>query len=594
MRFNDETVEQVKAANDIVDVIGQFVKLEKKGANYFGLCPFHGEKTASFSVSPRKQIYYCFGCQKGGNVLNFVMEYENFSFTEAVKHLADRVNMPLADMDAYKEDRSERDLKEKLLQINKEAAYFYHDKLMSEDGKRALEYFKDKRRLAGATITHFGLGYSSKTPGELYRYLKEKGYTDGELDKSGLITIDEKGPKDKFWNRAMFPIMDTNNRVIGFGGRVLGDGMPKYLNSPETPIFNKSNILYGLNFARKSREKFFLICEGYMDVIALHQAGFTNAVATLGTALTEQHARLIKRYTDTVILTQDSDEAGVKARIRAFPILHDAGLKVKIINMGAYKDPDEFIKANGPDAYRKCINESKNAFLYIVDCIKAGYDLSDPAAVTDFYKDIAERLTVFTDDAERNNYIKAVCREQLIEYNDLKELSDMAVLKTGRKPVPVSTVAPVRKQEPEIVADPKLLKCEDLLLYWMATRPDIIPYIEREVSPEEYGTEIRRLIASEIYAKRNRFVVSDFIDRCREEADRSTASTIFIGQMYRTEDDGIDDRSLEKLLTESLRTLKSGKLDQKIKNAGSDLLLMQRLLKEKEKLRSIQIKIESK
>ena len=422
MRYSEDIIEQVRNANDIVDVIGQYVKLNKKGANYFGLCPFHGEKTPSFSVSPQKQIYYCFGCGAGGNVITFLMEYENYTFTEALKALAERAHITLPATGEDGGSREQSELKTRLYAINKMAALWYYNRLHQPDGQTGYAYFREKRRLSDRTITHFGLGYAGKTQDALYRYLKEKGCKDEDLKQSGLVSIEERGARDKFWNRVMFPIMDVNNRVVAFGGRVMGDGMPKYLNSPETPVFDKSGTLYGLNFARKSRRKFLLLCEGYMDVIALHQAGFTNAVASLGTAFNEKHARLLKRYTDDVILTQDSDEAGVRAKLRAFPILRDAGLNVKVLSIEGYKDPDELIRAEGPDAYETFIQKAKNAFLFEIDAIKKQHDLSDPAEKTKFYDEIAERLCMFTEPLEQDNYIQAVSHEQMIPYEELKRL----------------------------------------------------------------------------------------------------------------------------------------------------------------------------
>ena len=348
--YSSEVIEEVVSRNDIVDVISGYIKLKKSGSSYVGLCPFHNEKSPSFSVSGTKQMYHCFGCGVGGNVITFVMEYENYTFPEAVKMLADRAGIALPVMEYSGEDRRERDIKTKLLEINKIAATFYYHQLKSPAGQSGLDYLK-KRQLSDKTINTFGLGYAPQLTGDLYRMLKEKGYDDELLKESGLFTY-EKGIREKFWNRVIFPIMDINNKVIGFGGRVMGDGKPKYLNSPETKLFDKSKNLYGLNFARSSRKNNLIICEGYMDVISMHQAGFNQAVASLGTALTPGHARLMKRYTDNVLITYDSDEAGVKAALRAIPILKEAGLSTKVINMRPYKDPDEFIKALGTEAFQ--------------------------------------------------------------------------------------------------------------------------------------------------------------------------------------------------------------------------------------------------
>ena len=326
MRYSEELIEEVRLKNDVVDVISGYVNLKKKGSNYFGLCPFHNEKSASFSVTPSKQMYYCFGCGAGGNVISFIMEYENYSFMEAIQYLAERAGVELPEGEMSEESRKQDTLRAQILELNKIAAKYFYFLLRQPDGKAGYDYLVN-RELSKETMQQFGLGYASKYGDDLYRYIKELGYSDEIIRQSGLVNVDEKhGMSDKFWNRVMFPIMDVNHRVIGFGGRVMGDGKPKYLNSPETKVFDKSRNLYGLNHARTSRKRNMIVCEGYMDVIALHQAGFTQAVASLGTAFTSGHANLLKRYTEEVYLTYDSDEAGTMAALRAIPILKESGL----------------------------------------------------------------------------------------------------------------------------------------------------------------------------------------------------------------------------------------------------------------------------
>lgn len=406
--YSDDIVEEVRSRNDIVDVISQYVRLQKKGSTYFGLCPFHNEKTGSFAVSPNKQMYYCFGCGAGGNVFTFLMEYENFTFGEAMESLAERVGVELPKREYTSAQRQEADKRARLLEINKEAARYFYSLLRSERGAHALSYFK-KRNLTEETMQRFGLGYSDQYSDDLYRYLRKKGYEDEILKESGLVTIDERrGGYDKFWNRAMFPIMDVHNKVIGFGGRVMGDGEPKYLNSPETRIFDKSRNLYGLNIARSTKKDQLLLCEGYMDVIALHQAGFDNAVASLGTALTSGHANLLKRYTKNVYLTYDSDGAGVKAALRAIPILKEVGINTKVINMQPYKDPDEFISALGAEEYQKRIDQAENSFLFEIRMLERNYEMNDPAGKSAFFKEAAQRLCGFPEKVERDIYIEAV------------------------------------------------------------------------------------------------------------------------------------------------------------------------------------------
>ena len=422
MRYSDDIIEEVRQKNDIVDVVSQYVRLTRRGSTYFGLCPFHNEKTPSFSVTPGKQMYYCFGCGAGGNVYNFIMEYENYTFGEALKHLADRAGVELPKIEYSREVREKAEQRAELLEINKQAAQYYYYQLRTEGGKIGYQYLSG-RGLSEETMRKFGLGYSDKFGGGLYKFLKSKGYSDERLRESGLFNVDERhGMYDKFWNRVIFPIMDVNNRVIGFGGRVMGDGKPKYLNSPETKIFDKSRNLYGLNRARTSRKPYFLVCEGYMDVIALHQAGFDNAVASLGTALTAGHANLLKRYTKEVYLTYDSDGAGVKAALRAIPILKEVGITTKVINMRPHKDPDEFIKALGAEAYQDRIDHAENSFMFEIRILEQQYDMKDPESKSAFYHEVAKKLCSFTEKIERDIYIQAVAEKYMLPTQDLQRL----------------------------------------------------------------------------------------------------------------------------------------------------------------------------
>lgn len=435
----------------------------KKGSTYFGLCPFHNEKTGSFSVSPNKQMYYCFGCGAGGNVFTFLMQYENYTFTEAMQVLADRAGIELPKQEMTGAQKREADKRTKLLEINKEAAKYFYKLLRSPRGEKAYAYFR-KRELSDETMRKFGLGYSDQYSDDLYRYLRHMGYDDALLKESGLVSIDEvRGGHDKFWNRAMFPIMDVHNRVIGFGGRVMGEGEPKYLNSPETKIFDKSRNLYGLNIARTTRKPQLLLCEGYMDVIALHQAGFDNAVASLGTSLTSGHASLLKRYTKEVYLTYDSDGAGVKAALRAIPILKEVGIITKVINMQPYKDPDEFIKALGAEEYQKRIDQAENSFLFEIRMLEQNYDMNDPESKTAFYNETARRLLAFPEELERNNYIQAVADKYRIGFEDLRKLvNNLAMAGSG-----ITKAAPLKSGIHEKKKEDGMKQSQKLLLTWL-------------------------------------------------------------------------------------------------------------------------------
>lgn len=503
MYYPEEIVEEVRSRNDIVDVISGYVKLQKKGSNYFGLCPFHNEKSPSFSVSPQKQMYYCFGCGAGGNVITFLMEYESYTFPEALKILADRAGVKLPEVEYSKEERIKADRRSILLEINKLAANYFYYQLQQPQGKMGYEYFRN-RQLSDDTIRRFGLGFANKTSSDLYQYLRAKGYGDDILKDTGLVTVEERGTHDKFWNRVMFPIMDVNNRVIGFGGRVMGDGTPKYLNSPETLIFDKSRNLYGLNYARTSREKYILACEGYMDVIAMHQAGFTNAVASLGTAFTSQQAALLKRYTDTVILTYDSDGAGVRAALRAIPILKEVGISTRVLSLKPYKDPDEFIKNMGADAFRERIQAAQNSFLFEIDVLKRDFQLEDPEEKTRFHNAVARKLLEFSEALERDNYIRAVAQAQFIPYEDLKRLVNHMGMQEGIQPARTSKTSgdgygrdtDSRKKKEK---DDGIRRSQRLLLTWLIERPELFEKIKGIVDAEDFKEPLYHQVAQMVF-----------------------------------------------------------------------------------------------
>lgn len=496
MRYSDDLIEEVRMKNDIVDVISGYVKLTRKGSSYFGLCPFHNEKSPSFSVSPGKQMYYCFGCGAGGNVFTFLMEYENYTFVEALKFLAERAGIELPQIEYSKEAKEQADLKTRLLEINKQAAKFYYYQLHTSRGAQGLAYLKG-RGLSDETIRKFGLGYSDRYGDLLYKYLKEKGYSDELLRQSGLFLADEvHGMQDKFWNRVIYPIMDVNSRVIGFGGRVMGDAKPKYLNSPETKIFDKSRNLYGLNAARSSRRKNLIICEGYMDVISMHQAGFTNAVASLGTALTSLQASLLKRYTDEVLIIYDSDEAGVRAALRAIPLLKGVGLNTRVVNLKPYKDPDEFIKAEGAEAFEQRLAEAENSLLYEIRMKESQFDLKDPQGKSDFLHEAAMRLVTIEDEIERNSYIEAVARNYGVSVESMrKEVAKLALQGAGiREPAaPKSGIH--SKKERETGTD----KAQKLMLTWLTSYPQLIGEVRKYITPEDFTTALYHQIAEMIY-----------------------------------------------------------------------------------------------
>ena len=587
MRYPEEVVEEVRMKNDIVDVISGYVKLQKKGSNYFGLCPFHNEKSPSFSVSPSKQMYYCFGCGAGGNVITFVMEYENYSFMEALQMLADRAGVALPKQEYSKEAKEAADLRTALLEINRMAANYYYFQLTNPQGEVGYRYLRD-RQLTDDTIRHFGLGFANKTSDDLYRYLRAKGYDDKILKETGLVTIEERGAHDKFWNRVMFPIMDVNNRVIGFGGRVMGAGEPKYLNSPETKLFDKSRNLYGLNYARLSREKYILICEGYMDVIAMHQAGFTNAVASLGTAFTTQHAALLKRYTDKVVLTYDSDGAGTKAALRAIPILRDVGMSIRVLNMQPHKDPDEFIKNMGAEAFRERIEQARNSFLFEIDVLKRNYDMDDPEQKTGFYNQVAKKLCEFPEALERENYLEAVSREFFINYEDLKRLVNRMGARLG-------PVAP--REEEENTAGKKKKDREDgrnqsqrLLLTWLIENPFLFDKIEGIITPDDFIEDLYHQVAKMVFdghAAGNlnpAEILNHFIN---DEEQYRVVAGLFNASLK----ESLDNEEQKKAFSETIMKVKKNSLDYASRNAAG-IEELQRIIKEQAALKDLHISLD--
>ena len=502
MRYSDDVIEEVRTKNDIVDVVSQYVKLTRKGSSYFGLCPFHNEKTPSFSVTPAKQMYYCFGCGAGGNVFNFVMEYENYTFGEALSYLAQRAGVELPKIEYSREAKEKAERKALLLEINKKAAQYFYYQLRREGGKSAYQYLTG-RGLSEETIKKFGLGYSDKYSDDLYKYMKAKGYSDELLRESGLFNADERrGMYDKFWNRVIFPIMDVNNRVIGFGGRVMGDGKPKYLNSPETKIFDKSRNLYGLNVARTTRKNHLILCEGYMDVISMHQAGFTNAVASLGTALTSGHASLLKRYTQEVLLLYDSDEAGIRASLRAIPILREAGVNAKVVSLKPYKDPDEFIKNMGSEALEERLLNASDSFLFRVHTGEAEADMETPQGQNRFFEECARMLLELSDELERNLYIEAIVKEYRrygISSEDLRKRVNTLAMKGTRaeqRVQPKSTGHETKKRES--AGD----KAQKLMLTWLVTYPGIFEEAEKYISPSDFVVPLYRQVAEMLFAQR--------------------------------------------------------------------------------------------
>lgn len=582
--YSEDLIEEVRSGNDIVDLISGYVKLQKKGSTYFGLCPFHSEKTPSFSVTPSKQMYYCFGCGAGGNAITFLMEYENFSFVEAMQALAERAGIKLPEREYSPQMKQEADRKQRLLEVNREAGKYYYMLLRSEHGRQAMEYFK-KRGLTEQTMRGFGLGSSDKFGEGLYRYLRQKGYEDELLRDSGLVVYDEKrGGHDRFWNRAMFPIMNVHSKIIGFGGRVMGEGEPKYLNSPETMIFDKSRNLYGLHIARATKKPQLILCEGYMDVIALHQAGFDNAVASLGTSLTSGHAGLLKRYTKEVYLAYDSDGAGVKAALRAIPILKEAGIVTKVISMQPYKDPDEFIKALGSEAYQKRIEEAENSFLFEIRILEREYDLGDPEGKTSFYNEVARKLLGFAEELERNNYIEAVAAKYRIGFEDLRKLVISAAARgegVAIRPKPKTGIREKKKED-------GIKQSQKLLLTWLAEDTRLFPVISKYIDPEDFTEGVYRQAAKALYGQ---FEAGEKINPAKivsmfdTEADQKEIAALFNAHIRDIE----TKEEKEKALKETLVKVRQNGIRYRLAHLEpTDMAGLQQLVADKRQLEQLE------
>ena len=591
MRYSDDIIEEVRMKNDIVDVVSQYVKLNKRGSTYFGLCPFHNEKTPSFSVTPAKQMYYCFGCGAGGNVFNFVMEYENYTFGEALKHLADRAGVQLPKIEYSGEAKKKAERRAALLEINKLAAGYFYYQLRRESGRQAHEYLTG-RGLSEETIRKFGLGYSDKYSDDLYKYLKSKNYSDELLRDSGLFKVDERrGMYDKFWNRVIFPIMDVNNRVIGFGGRVMGDGKPKYLNSPETTIFDKSRNLYGLNVARTTRKNYLILCEGYMDVISMHQAGFTNAVAALGTAFTSGHGTLLNRYTENVILSFDSDEAGQRAILRAIPILKEAGLTVRVLDLTPYKDPDEFIKGLGAQALEERIRKAMSSFMFQVKVAAGRYDQDDPESKTQFQHEAAKLLATIEEPLERKNYIEAVSREYYIGAKDLEDLVNYYGT-SGYSSAQRQQTTP-RQQERRLqvneAKEEKKKQPQKLLLTWMVNEPQLFDKLEGIIGPDDFYEQIYHgvaLLLFKQYEEEKAVIPGKILNQYTDLEDQKKIAELFNTTLKISP--LAEDR--DKALNDIVRRVKEDSIEQQM-NATNDILRWQDLIKEKANLAKLHISL---
>lgn len=501
LRYSDEIIEEVRSSNDIVDVISQYVTLKRSGRNYFGLCPFHKEKSPSFSVSPDKQIYHCFGCGVGGNVFHFLSKIENITFRESIEELAERAGITLPVLDS-REDTKQMELKTKVYEINALAAQFYHENLYKPSSKIAQEYIK-KRKLDNKTLQSFLIGYSGNFD-ELYQMLKQKGYTEEQMMASSMIVKSNRGRYlDRFRKRVMFPIQDVRGKIIAFGGRVLDDSKPKYMNSPETIVYSKGRHLFGMNLAKNSGSKKIIIVEGYMDAISLHQRGINNAVASLGTALTEAQGRLLRKYSEQVIIGYDADGAGQAATLRGLEILQNLGCDIRILQIEGAKDPDEFVVKYGPERFNLYVEKAISLIEYKVKMLKKELNIDNANDKIKFLNEIAKLLSKITNELEKEVYVEKIAKEYGISqeaiYAQINKL--MYANQKGIKVLEKNTVVPVRKKvEKEEQLSAGTIKREKMLIFLLIA-PDYDGYhkINESITIEDIQSEQNKKIIKILY-----------------------------------------------------------------------------------------------
>ena len=586
-RYSEEILNEVRQSNDIVDVISQYVHLKRSGRNYFGLCPFHNEKSPSFSVSPDKQIFHCFGCGVGGNVITFVSQIEGLNFIETVQMLAERANIQLPTLQNNGDTQREI-LKDKVYKVNEFTAEYYHQNLYKPQAKMAQEYVK-KRQLTNETLKSFRIGFSGKFD-ELYQELKKQGFQEQEILESGLVNKNERGQYiDRYRNRLMFPICDARGRVIAFGGRVLDDSKPKYINSPENIVYSKGRHLFGLNVAKKGDTKKILIVEGYMDVIALHQAGFTNAVASLGTAFTSQHCSLLKRYTDLVYLCYDSDEAGVKAALRAIPMLKEADIQVKVIDMRPYKDPDEFMKGLSPEEFADRIKHAKNSFFYEIDHLEKQFDMNDPESKTRFMNEAALKCLSFENEIERSNYMEAFAREYQIRLEDFRKLVAYQSAKRVGIDYDRRREKRLKQRDGQPVKEDGIAKRQGIFLTWLCNDLSLFEKTKNILSEQDFVDEPYHQVAVvmyEQYRTTKKVEPAKIISQFDSKEEQSLVAGLFNKEIVALD----KERDQEKALNEVVRSIKSNSIDYRSRHT-TDMNELQKIIEEKRNLQHLQISL---
>ena len=588
--IDQPTIDRILDAANIVDVVSEFVTLRKRGINYVGLCPFHSDKSPSFYVSPSKNICKCFACGEGGTAVHFIMKHEQLSYFDALRFLAKKYNIEIQERELTEKEKQIRSDRESMLIVNSWAGQYFSTLLHEHvEGKSVgMRYFAE-RGLREDIIRKFQLGYSLDQRDALYKTAIKAGYKKEFLEKTGLvIAYDNGNVNDRFRGRVIFPVHTLSGKVVAFGGRVLkkDEKTAKYVNSPESEIYHKSNELYGIYFAKQAimkQDRCFLV-EGYMDVISLHQSGFTNAVASLGTALTAGHAALIKRYVQEVYLTYDSDEAGTRAALRAVPILREAGISAKVVRMDPYKDPDEFIKNLGAEEYEKRIHAARNGFMFSLEMLEKQYDMNSPEGKTDFFKEVSRRLLEFEDELERNNYIEAVATAYRVSRESLEKMvAKMAVNAGMARPVarPKRAEGSEKKQKED-----GILTSQKALLTWMIDDDRLFDQISQYISPGDFTESLYRTVAELLYEQRKQGALNPakILNHFTEEEDHREAASLFNTRIkeLRTKEER------EQALQETILRVKSYSIEHQTMNLDpTDMRGLQHLMEEKRKLENL-------
>ncbi|MGL4361673.1 MAG: DNA primase [Cellulosilyticaceae bacterium] len=581
MRYPEHVIEQVREQSDIVGVISEYTELTKKGHNHVGLCPFHNEKTPSFSVSDDKQMYYCFGCGAGGNIFTFLMERDNMTFPEAVQFLAERAHITIEE--SY-HDNGHNDEKQKIklyLELYTEAAKYYYYMLNDDAYKHSLEYFHE-RGISKETIKQFGLGYAPSEYNGLYKYLRQKGYEEDVLVHCGLCVKSEKKGViyDRFSDRVMFPIFNLNKKVVAFGGRILNDGQPKYLNSAESILFDKSRLLYGLHIAKLQKYPYFILVEGYMDVIAMHQAGFSQTVASLGTAFTQGHAKLIKRYTNQLVILYDSDEAGKKATLRAIPILRAENIHVKVLQLKEAKDPDEFLKKHGKEEMQQLLDSAQSDMWFKIVDLENQYQLDLAEQKVEFLQEVSKIIANLDSTIEQSIYIEKIANHYSIDQkaleSEIKKYFGMA-----------KTIAPktnVKKREPSVVGPTnKQLVFLSAIYHYSYVYEAIKEYVTAELFDEGVLQALATHVLEALEQKKA--VDIQYFNNYFGEVDEHKAiSTVFMNRDERYEDRD----TLKKMLNETIKTLNLQYVESKLKQTKT-ISEVQNLLERKKVLDKLYI-----